>query len=864
MKKTLLKPLAVTALFCLGALTATAQTVYGLTTNSWMDENDDFYSGIQTASVDLATLNLEAAAELTLGGERLADYTTQAAAGVGKKFYAVLAKNDNDLSRNDISLCTVNFETGVVTNISSSAYGNDDARQPGYGIRSMAYDESTSTLYGIEQSFDEELGTTVTVLYSIDQENGALTKLASYTDEYIGIAAKDGKLYLPKMTTTWEGKAPNLTMKTTFSLYTAEADYTVAETPLFEAEGVSGLSYNPNNTLSFGADGTLYMQVNMKTYAIDLDAKTVTLKGELSKQLFGLSFTKPTEGGVAGGGDEPETPVTRMLVRSTRYGDAMGESTGDMNKTEYYYKSDNKLSREVELGRGYDELASIYSVMNLVKYNYDDNNLLTGTEQWQTGLYDFGDFAYALRSTKNYEYDENGRLVTEPDGYYTLKHEYDESGNIVKTTKSNTSGVVQVLEYSDFAGKNKPRSIVSTSPDHPEWTGYFYTATVTYDANGNKTEELQTRDGSNLQRETWTYDETYHFLLTQYLKSQFDSEGNETPTIKIVYSMVDGNPNKVMRNDSTYNDGWSGKPTYYIDEYVDFSGMSEMVAIKDLKAEPVEGELNTVKLSFTAPMAANFGCKFNIYRKGEPILTNGVVGEDLTQEMDEETGTVTLSYVDSALYNGDYEYFVQPVMTVYTDDLYGDETGDETVAYNISNIAEITLALDLPAVTNLTQGSIRKDENDNTLVKIEWTNPDYPEEYGFISNNLHFVNYQLADSTTTNPDATSLEGSFYRNSSVFVLTRYKYGKAISDTLDVNLLATGIESVATKSGATISFNGREVVLSENADIAVYSAAGRQELRAADTDSVSLERLTPGVYVVCVTKDGVTTAHKVVVR
>lgn len=860
MKKTLLKSVVVAVLLCAGALNVAAQTAYGLATALWMD-GDVLYSGIQTASVDLGSLNADEPTDLTLGDERIADYGILTAAGAGNKFYAFLRSDFDNDGIETITLNTVNFETGKMTTVNGEAYGNDDAHKPGYSMTGLTYDESTSALYGIESLYDEELGDTRTVLYKVDTETGELTNVKSYRGSFVGVAAKDGKLYMPKITITWEGKAPNMTLKSLFELYEIGTDYTMSEAPILSQEGVSGAA--ENNHMNFAPDGTLYLVMGTRIYAIDLDAKTVELKGQTSKNIFGLSFTKPTDGGEGGnvGGDD-EKPSTRLLVRTTRYGDFMGTATGDMHKTEYYYKSDNKLSRVVELGRGYGELADTYSVMYLTKYNYNEKNQLTDTKQWQTGLYDFGDFAYALRTTVNYEYDENGRLLSEPDGYYTLYHEYDESGNIVKTTKKNASGaVVQVLEFSDFAGKNKPQRIESACPDHPEWTTYIYTATCTYDANGNKTEELRVRDGKNVQRETWLYEGTF---LANYVNSTFNNAGEETPYSKTSYSMVDGNPNKIMHSDSIYfDDEWyASSPVYYIDEYVDFAGMSEIVAINDLKAEKVEDALNTVKLSFTAPMAANFGCAFNIYRKGELIATKSLGDEGLEIGPVEE-GMPILAYTDSALYNGDYEYFVQATIKPYEEELDGD--APVAVGYNISNIAETVMDLDLPAVTNLTNAGQRQDENDVARVKIAWTNPEDREKYGFISNDLHFVNYQVADTVTVDPESTWLEGHFNgAGTSVFVLTRYKYGKAISDTLDVTLLPTGIETVATKTGATISFDGREVRLGDNADIAVYSAAGKLEAKAADANGISLERLNPGVYIVCVTKEGVTTAHKVVVR
>lgn len=878
MKRTLLKLMAVFALLVGGVCYINAQTVYGLMRTAWTIENPDpataeeqpmiTMTGLSTAHAELSVTD---AVTVLIADKRIENYSgILAAAGAGSKFYAFV-EYDND-GTSVPCFCAVNFETGDVTRINSTDYGNDDARKAGYDMRGLAYDESTETLYGIEYVYDDNVGSTVTVLYKVDTESGQLTKCKTYDDELVGIAARDGKLYVSNMKITFEGKAPNTTIKTTFSLYELGDDLNMPETPLLEAEGVAGLSYNTNNTLTFATDGKLYMQMNAKTFAIDLDAKTIVLRGEFDKPLYGLTFAKSSENGNGGNDDdEPQdTPVTRLLVRSVRYGDHMGTSAGkDMGKTEYFYSSDNRLSRVVESGRGYDNTnqPTDYEVLYLTKYNYDDNHLLMGTETWQTGLYDFGDKSYALRSTTTYGYDEKGRLTIEPSSPYILYHEYDGNDNIVKTTKKNaTSGdIIQVLEYSDFAGKNKPRRIQSTSPAHPEWTSYIYVASCSYDSNGNKTEELRVggeTGNDNMQRETWEYDETF---LKEYMLTQFYSDGSEVPYSKTVYEMVDGNPDKVKKSGFTYFDGeWEGSNTYYVDEYQEFKGMNELVVIDGLKAEFVDGELNTVHLSFPAPIVANFGCKFNIFRKGELIDTKAVGDDNLDIEIDAD-GMPTLSYVDSALYNGDYEYFVQPAVVPYIEELDGEENEAATVGYNISNIAEITLDLDLPAVTNLGYGNQRQDENDVTCVTVSWTNPEYPESYGFISNDLHFVGYQIADAVTDDPEATSLEGEFNSvGTEVFVLTRYKYGKAISDTLKVELKPVGIDAVTDKSGISISLNGRQLSLDGNADIAIYSLAGKMEAKAAGTTGMNLGSLASGTYIICVTKNGSTEAYKMVLK
>ena len=98
---------------------------------------------------------------------------------------------------------------------------------------------------------------------------------------------------------------------------------------------------------------------------------------------------------------------------------------------------------------------------------------------------------------------------------------------------------------------------------------------------------------------------------------------------------------------------------------------------------------------------------------------------------------------------------------------------------------------------------------------------------------------------------------------VFVLTRYKFGKAISDTLAVDVLKDGIAKV-TDNGSSISFDGKVVTVDGKANFSVFSVAGKMEAHTAASGSIDLTAMKPGAYIVCVEQNGKKNAFKVVVK
>ena len=92
---------------------------------------------------------------------------------------------------------------------------------------------------------------------------------------------------------------------------------------------------------------------------------------------------------------------------------------------------------------------------------------------------------------------KNTSLTNEPKLAYI---EYEGEGVVTAT-----GDVIQVREYSDFVGLDQPQTVVSSSPNHPEWTGYIYKEQRTYDAEGQliKAVRSSVSDGKETPTQSW-------------------------------------------------------------------------------------------------------------------------------------------------------------------------------------------------------------------------------------------------------------------------------------------------------------------------------------------------------------------------
>ena len=848
MRYSLLKSVASLLLAFGASASATAQTtVYGIKSN---------WEGNSVVKFDLESLNAESSTKLETVQEISYEFEDGIICGTNVKdsYYAFLYDVNYKMA-----FATINQTTGEVVVINN----NYPLGAPGCNMQGMAYNESTGVLYGISLDWDETESYQLTNLYSIDPSNGVTTLVTTYEQKFSDIVY-DGKggmyLFESKYKSNFQPLNNIYAMDSTFGIEL-----------LIDGTDLEGTSSLPASLLVSEDGNTLYKVAGNTVYAYDLTEKTVAKLGKVASSVYGPTFTLSTALGEIG--DVPQAPKQLKLVSKTWYGDAMGTVAADkdMRMENYYYNYDDKLAFVNNLGREYD--TDLYKIGYYTTNNYDWNGHILSSTQYQYGCYDFGDWAREKRNETVYTYDEAGKLVQEDMITYsswgestnTNTYTYDEEGNVAtKVIKTMYDEVTQ--EFVGYVAPGCPEVMVSSG----KYDGDNYTAYFVYDEKGNKIEEdraVMVEDEmfgemmpKTVQVELWEYDD--NSMPLSYIRYKFDEQGMPYGEFKIDYAFVDEAQTRVQAKEYTSFDGeeWYAQPTYYELQYADYTNKMEDTYVEFMVQQAEEG-VNNVEVTFSLWNAAIADPKAVIYRDGDPIATINVM-----DYLDNEGWFPVVKYVDEGVQNGDHEYFVQPLVE-----------SEDNAGYYVSYPSAVSLNYELPAVTNVKLAGARK-ETEGTLGNmtetvygtISWTNPEYTEECGFISNDLMVNNAQLCDTCTTDINVTSLEADFYFDSKVYILSRFKYGKAISDTIDVkmadlnDLIATAVDGVVTAGELQFSIANKVVTLSHNANIAVYSADGKMALNGKNTDSLDLSRLTNGAYIIFVEKDGKNRAYKITLK
>lgn len=833
------------------AMSTEPVTVYGLYNS---------YDGLYTASFDLNDVKADAPAAITKGtvGIDGVGGDVVGAATVGNK-YVMFYQNFNY----DMCFATVNFDTDNLVDVNNYAYKYG---KPGYMIQSMTYDAPGATLYALEKVYDEAADALVTAIYTVNDETGELTEASRLYDEY-DVITTDGKgtLYVIKL-------GLNERYQSVPSLWKLNSDLTVEETATVANTEVT-VQYSTGSSTFASPEGDKIYYVTGKLISVfDLNAKTVANLGETEKALQGLTLVP---GNVDG--ETQQAPVeagARKMVSKTWYGDAMGiiSSTQDMTKEVYFYNIDGKLERVAKYGRCYndDNTAGDYELTHYTKNLYDYNQNITSSTKFQRGLYDYGDFAMKQVSETTYEYNEAGLLVKEntPSEIYT--YTYDEAGNVATKTITNVynNQEIQTIQYVDYAGPNMPTTMISTGA----YDCYNYVGNINYDENGNKVLEMHNKQVEDpdfggmmpmpFEVEEWAYDGTQ---LKCYTKYYFDNQGQAQPSIRTVYTPVEGNANQVEAVDETYNNGtwYTQSGSRCIIEYADFSGMNEMTYM-EMMLQTDEDTPSTVHVVFTLPQIAySSPTQIAIYRDGQKVAQDDAVN---LYDFD----AMVCHYADTDVRNGSHEYYVQAVVGV------GDEMMEnvEWNGYFISYPQEILVQTNLPAVTDLKLEGARIEtttqgftQTKTQVATVGWTNPaDRPD--CFIKNDVIFEGMQVAEASTETPDAEQLDVEVNITAStsatLFVLTRYTLGNVKSEPLTITLedftTATAIDGTDAEGNA-YTYADNVFSVSQPATLSVYTTAGQLVAKASEATSVNLTNLTTGTYVVLVQRGESVKAYKV---
>lgn len=873
MRRTLLKSIAALALALGSPVWLWADNVvYGLLSS---------YEGAYTTSFDLDAVNTSSAAAVA-AGYSLSDISgVKCGVCAGNKYYAFVDSENPTTYEQTTALVTVNFTTGekVVVNDFSYDYG-----KLGYNICGLAYNPLDEQLYGIENEYDESEGY-ITKLFTVNPENGTTTEVTSWAGQYQSIVSngKGGFYLLKNEQSGYSDIYPNL--------YKVSGTFAVGSTPLV-ANTTLNTGWNANYSMVVSEDGKkVYAIIGKKVVTFDLDAKTTELKGETADIVAGATFGKSSENGVHN--EKPaSTASSRFLIEQRFLGNSMGDIPTDMvsNYKRFYYNTDGKKVGEANFGRNYDETTGapndIFTATDITKPTFDENGNITrkDTYQWKQG--DFEDYEWKMtKNSEKYKYDENGRLEADTISNLIHVYTYTDEGYLetVSTYRNSaTPTLEQKVTYSQFDDKGNPYHYSSEG----KYDSYNYEGECYYDANGNKIEEGRYKFVPDpdyptdviteyISHEIWTYDD--NGILVRYEKNDVDAEGKETPNRLTEYTPVDGNNNLVNVTDKRYFDGqWyqGDQPQQLV--YGDFSDMKEMTYM-EMNATPDAEEVNTVDLNFTVPnLSMTQPSSFVIYRDCMPIDTLSI--NDV--EVNDMTGMCI--YKDKRVKNGNYSYFIQPIFSAYNEggdllDLDGsdDATGEdqtEWTGYYSTLPANIDVYTELPAVADLkfaggekkTEGSSLADMRTNYYADLSWANPENAADYGFKKNSVWFVGSGVSETSVDDAAATTARVMLYdEDANVYVVTSYDLGYAVSDTITVKLKdiddLSAIDN-ATANGTSIAFSNNTITLGNNANVAVFSVGGQKVSDLNDVNTVSLDNLPKGTYVITVEKNGKVSAYK----
>lgn len=804
MKKSLL--LMATAALMLGsAASAQAETAYGLM-SGWPKWSVCSYElGIGTAT-KLFNTTLDNA---------------NAGASAGNYYYAFGTQYGDNYDESQV-LISINMQDQECVTIKN--YG-DPYREGACTVIDLASDGTDLYALVANNYWSDDLDNMVysTNVAKVNTGNGEMEVLGTIDAQAWGLAWMDGSFYA---VTKGDLKGWSYLV----NLNKVNADYTL--TPLTNNTEVAVSEMEQMHAVA-GPDGNIYffasstpLQMNPATGAV------VKMEDVTSYQSYtGTTFTPSTQSGTTSA-DVEDAPATRLLTCTSTFGDYMGmaKDTDCTAQRLYFYDGNLNLVAEIqtatELGK-IDQVTQHYNA-----YRYNEQGQLTAIESFQYGLYDFGDRSMKpSASSSSYTYNEQGQLIEENLGYNVVSYEYDADGNVAKEVRYNVNNVTGALKegktviYSDYIAKGKPGKASSSHTDQT-LTGEFYDQFYTYDAQGRLVKTyrecnvdatikigsfttIELVKGSFMQEEHWIYEGNQLSLYEKFI-NQDEETGELIPYLKTVYTVVDENTVGHQSYTAFWMPGaeteWSKSGTYQEDTYTEFAGMTESTSLQMVAAAKSEEGINTAVIEFTVPQMAMFNTNigFNIYRNGELISTVSLMEcfeEDGALTLNEENGN--LIYTDRDLKNGTYEYFVQTIVMVGggnggvepLDDDIDDGMGVEPYSYLLlcsSNTMSVEVNTELPAATGIKAIASEKDGNDLYHVTIQYYPPVNAEDYGFLRNELLVNNSQIAEAFTTSNVVDKLDCVIGdETASVYILTRYKYGNALSEkvTIDVNNLST---------------------------------------------------------------------------
>lgn len=523
--------------------------------------------------------------------------------------------------------------------------------------------------------------------------------------------------------------------------------------------------------------------------------------------------------------------INAMTQKDT-YGDVMGY-VGHSGISYYLYNADNKIIREYALGVGYDGVITPEHQYYYV-YNEDGSLAETYTYQYIAVSESWGD----MRDQVLYEYDEQGRLVEKTEVQMGRKYVYT-YGDMTETEVCYLSDESELwTKVYSYTGDGLLTQVVSSGA----YETYAFTEDYTYDDQNRLATIIRTygADGSS-EKETYMYDERN--ILVE--KVSYESDGGEYTAVSRELREYEGNGQYKMWSES-YDSGmgWVENGIYVIERYVDLNPQSapQNVTIENVSTAEAPNNL-VVTAQIATPVVPN--AAYVLYRGCQVVDTVAANG-------------TTITFADSNIVNGTYEYIVQAVDSVSG---YG---------YNVSDPVAYTLNTELPEVTKIEQLASTEDTyndpmNGMTLpvywVRFTWEAP--ATEFEILEYRIYQDGQPLP--TVVHTDMSSLTDSVwvYRElpadaewqqteTNIRLSVVYAIGESAGYETTLITDYSSVADVREMPRAYVA--GQYLYAAPASEISIYNAGGMLVGEYRNNQRVDLGSLSKGVYVARVKVNG----------
>lgn len=271
----LLPLLAVVALL---PASASAQTLYGVVSSTYGDDN------AYIATVDLDNLSTDPANPTVVTETVVLEHATDFMAGTSAAdaYYAFYNIYNNETGSARQYFCTVDFTTGETTTIADCDPSSDDATD----FMDLVYDPLDGGLLALDRQYITSTQTYISTMQLVNTARGRLTEVYVFDNKYSAICS-DGEsgYYLATIDRTGAVDADNNRIYAA-NIYHANAFFRVNGTPILSEDIPAQSSFAHSMTMH---EGKLYLASGSILDVIDPVAASAETY-YLDRELFGITF----------------------------------------------------------------------------------------------------------------------------------------------------------------------------------------------------------------------------------------------------------------------------------------------------------------------------------------------------------------------------------------------------------------------------------------------------------------------------------------------------------------------------------------------------------------------------------------------